>query len=73
MRVSRKIKLMLLCLIALVSLVACETPPSNEEELAWVKKNIRYIKKDNRCYAVLKSSPYGSSFSITHIPCNSYE
>jgi hypothetical protein len=70
----KKIMAFLIIVIMLLSLSACNnTSRSGEGDLRDVVDNIQYIKKDGRCYAVLKSSPYGSSYSITHIPCYRYE
>ena len=62
-------------LLLLFILGACNSATtSSESDLKTVADNIQYIKKDGRCYAVLKSDPFGTVgrevYSITHIPCD---
>jgi hypothetical protein len=69
-----RFKLLIISLIMFMSLCACNSSTtSSESDLKTVANNIQYIKKDGRCYALLRSEPHGTLgrevYSITHIPC----
>lgn len=42
---------------------------SDAADLQAVVNSISYVRKDGHCFAILKSKPYRTSYSITWMPC----